>query len=591
MERKINKKLYLKGVAEDLLTLWKLSTSKRRKQFLALIVFSLLNTLAELASIGSVIPFLILFSNPSKIYEYPFVMSVLNFFTNFFPNFNFFQIFTFFFISLIIFSSILRLFFLRLSLMISYSSASDLSLKIYKNIINQPYTYHLKLKTSSIITALTNKINVVAFHIIQSVFVSISSFLIVFGFLIGIFLYNPYIASCLLAFFIIFYFSIGFIFQNKLIQNSFDIERLLDRLVKLVQESLGSIKEIILGNLQQGLIDHYMQLDKSMRNVQSYNSFIGSAPRILIESIGVIVLLFLAFFLNQSGQAITEFLPILGLIIYSSQKVLPSIHSLFSAWSNIKGEHATLRNVIKLLENNDFKFKHDFEGHEDLKFNYQIKFKNISFSYENSSTIILDKINITIKKGSKVAILGASGSGKSTFVNILMALQKPSVGEIFVDSQPLTGDRIYNWRRKIAHVPQDVFLLNASIAENVAFGVPLEKINLGKVSRILNQLGFKDFIETLEKKLLSEVGERGINLSGGQRQKIAIARALYRKASLLVFDEATSSLDSKSQDDILKVIFSLPKKITVIMITHQTELTKNFDKIYMLKNKIFSQIN
>lgn len=591
MERKINKKPYLKGVAEDLLTLWKLSTSRRRKQFLALIVFSLLNTLAELASIGSVIPFLILFSNPSKINEYPFVISVLNFFTNFFPNFNFFQIFTFFFIFLIIFSSILRLFFLRLSLMISYSSASDLSLKIYKNIINQPYAYHLKLKTSSIITALTNKINVVAFHIIQSVFVSISSFLIVFGFLIGIFLYNPYIASFLLAFFIIFYFSIGFIFQNKLIKNSFDIERLLDRLVKLVQESLGSIKEIILGNLQQGLIDHYMQLDKSMRNVQSYNSFIGSAPRILIESIGVIVLLSLAFFLNQSGQAITEFLPILGLIIYSSQKVLPSIHSLFSAWSNIKGEQATLRNVIKLLENNDFKFKHNYEDHEDLKFNYQIKFKNISFSYENSSAIILDKINITIKKGSKVAILGASGSGKSTFVNILMALQKPSIGEIFVDSQLLTGDRIYNWRRKIAHVPQDVFLLNASIAENVAFGVPLEKINLGKVSRILNQLGFKDFIETSEKKLLSEVGERGINLSGGQRQKIAIARALYRKASLFVFDEATSSLDTKSQDDILKAIFTLPKNITVIMITHQTELTRNFDKIYMLKNKNFTQIN
>ena len=205
--------------------------------------------------------------------------------------------------------------------------------------------------------------------------------------------------------------------------------------------------------------------------------------------------------------------------------------------------------------------------------------------------IILKNINISIQKGSKIAILGPSGSGKSTFVNILMALQKPSVGEIFVDSQPLTGDRIYNWRRKIAHVPQDVFLLNASIAENVAFGVPLEKINLGKVSRILNQLGFKDFIETSEKKLLSEVGERGINLSGGQRQKIAIARALYRKASLFVFDEATSSLDTKSQDDILKAIFTLPKNITVIMITHQTELTRNFDKIYMLKNKNFTQIN
>ena len=591
MERKIEKKLYLRSVAEDLLILWKLSTNRRKKQFLALIVFSFLNTLAELASIGSVIPFLVLFSNPSKINDYPVVFSALNFFINFFPNFDYFQIFTFFFIALIIFSSLLRLFYLRLSLMISYSSASDLSLKIFENVINKPYSFHLKLKTSSIITALTNKINVVAFHIIQSIFVSISSFFIVIGFLIGIFLYNPYIASCLLAFFIIFYFSIGLIFQNKLIKNSFDIEGLIDRLVKLVQESLGSIKEIILGNLQQGLIDHYKLLDKSMRNVQSYNSFIGSAPRILIESIGIIVLLTSAFFLDRSGQTVTEIIPILGLVIYSSQKVLPSVQSMFSAWSNIKGEQATLRNVIRLLEHNNLEFKHNHVNYENLKFNSQIKFKNLSFSYENSSSIILKNINISIQKGSKIAILGPSGSGKSTFVNILMGLQKPSTGEIFVDTQLLTDDRIYNWRRKIAHVPQDVFLLNASIAENVAFGESFDKINLRKVSRILNQIGFKSFIEKLEKKLLSEVGERGINFSGGQRQRIAIARALYRKASVFVFDEATSSLDAKAQAEILKAIFSLPNNITVIMITHKTELTRNFDKIYMLKNQNLTQVN
>ena len=198
---------------------------------------------------------------------------------------------------------------------------------------------------------------------------------------------------------------------------------------------------------------------------------------------------------------------------------------------------------------------------------------------------------VGLQKGSKIAILGPSGSGKSTFVNILMGLQKPSTGEIFVDTQLLTDDRIYNWRRKIAHVPQDVFLLNASIAENVAFGESFDKINLRKVSRILNQIGFKSFIEKLEKKLLSEVGERGINFSGGQRQRIAIARALYRKASVFVFDEATSSLDAKAQAEILKAIFSLPNNITVIMITHQTELTRNFDKIYMLKNQNLTQVN
>ncbi len=576
-----------KSLGIDLFSLWQYAPIKRKSQFLALFFLSIFNAFAEIISIGSIIPFLVLVSTPEKINEFPNVVLVINNLLKIFPTFNFFQIFTLIFIAIIIFSYTLKLLFLSLSLKVSYSSASDLSVKIFGNILTKSYEYHLSLKTSKVITALSNKVNVIAFHVIQAVFSALSSLLIILVIFITLLSYKPLVTVFISSFLILFYFSLGLFFQKKLLLNSAKIELHLDKLLKLLQESLGSVRDIILDGSHREFIKQYKFHDIAMREAQSLNSFIGSSPKFIIEALGIIFFLLTAFYLNLKNKNLSEIIPILGLIIFATQKILPSIHSFYNAWSNIKGEHSTLNNIINLLnDSSNGPSNKRIRFDKSFKFNQEILFKNVSFSYGATSKYVLKGINLSIIKGSKVALIGTSGSGKSTFADILMGLLLPVSGEIRIDNNLLTSSNLLHWRKKIAHVPQNIYLLDASIIENIAFGVSLEKIDQKKVNKIIKKINLNAFIDSLDKGIYSEIGERGINLSGGQKQKIAIARALYRDASLIVFDEATSSLDPKSQNEIIDVILRLGKDITVIMITHQMSLVKRFKFLFTLKNGI-----
>ncbi len=574
-----------KKLINNLSILWEYSSAKRRSQFLALIFLSVFNAAAEIISIGSIIPFLILVSSPDKINQIPSAVQIINLSSRIFPHLNSFQIFTLFFIFIIIISYGLKILFLRLSLHLSYSTASDLSARIFENIINKPYEYHLKLKTSRVITALSNKVNVVAFHVIQALFIAISSFLIILVIFMLLLTYNPLVTSLITFFILFFYFSLGFLFQKKLLSNSSIIEYHLDKILKLLQESLGSIRDIILEGSQKEFVHKFKFEDTSMRNAQSINSLIGISPKLFIEGIGIIGFLITAMYLNIKNKSFSETIPILGLIIFATQKVLPSVHSFYNAWSNIRGEQSTLNNIIDLLKDSaPSKKDNSNKSEKTISFNHLIEFKNICFSYDNSTKKVLKNVNLKIHKGTKIALIGPSGSGKSTFINILMGLLMPVSGEIWIDNKLLCVSNISNWRKKIAHVPQDIYLLDASIAENIAFGISADKINYKKINKIIKQIKLHVLIQSLEKGVFSNIGERGINLSGGQKQKIAIARALYKNASLIVFDEPTSSLDTKSQFEVIDVISKLGKDITVIMITHQTNSLKHFEFLLNLKN-------
>jgi len=411
------------------------------------------------------------------------------------------------------------LLFLRLSLKVSYSSASDLSERIFGNILTKSYEYHLSLKTSKVITALSNKVNVIAFHIIHSIFLALSSLLIILVIFIALLSYKPLVAIFISSFLILLYFFLGLFVQKKLLLNSAKIELHLDKLLKLLQESLGSIIDIILDGSHREFIKKYKFHDISMREAQSLNSFIGSSPKFIIEALGIIFFLLTAFYLNLKNKNLSEIIPILGLIIFATQKILPSIHLFYNAWSNIKGEYSTLNNIIYLLNDSSNGLSNKrIRFDKSFKFNNEISFKNVSFSYGASSKYVLKDINLSISKGSKVALIGTSGSGKSTFANILMGLLLPVSGEIWIDNNLLTSSNLFHWRKKIAHVPQNIYLLDASIIENIAFGISPKKINHKKIKKIIKKINLSALIDSLDKGIHSEIGERGITLSGGQKQ-------------------------------------------------------------------------
>jgi ATP-binding cassette subfamily B protein len=269
----------------------------------------------------------------------------------------------------------------------------------------------------------------------------------------------------------------------------------------------------------------------------------------------------------------------LGLIGFSAQRLFPLVQSVYAAWATLIGNKFYLIDIRKSLE-----FESQINNfNNNLNFNKNIVFKNISFQYNNSKKI-LDNFNFTINKGTSVAIIGSSGKGKSTLVDITIGLLEPTQGSIYIDEQKIEKKNINDWRSKISHVPQEYFIIDDTIANNIAFTLDKQKIDRNNLILSAKIAELHDFIMTLPNQYESQVGEEGSVLSGGQRQRLAIARALYKKKDILIFDEATSALDFELEEKLVNNInFYLPN-ITLIVITHRISKIKNIKKIINLDN-------
>ena len=265
-------------------------------------------------------------------------------------------------------------------------------------------------------------------------------------------------------------------------------------------------------------------------------------------------------------------MPALGSLALGAQRILPLVNQIYQAHSANRGIAYSLIDVIKILENKDYPL--DTKSNINFSFKKSIILKNLKFSYKKDNTYVLQNLNFEILKGSKVAITGPSGSGKSTLLDLIMGLIEPTEGEIIVDNFSIKNNKD-QWQMKIAHVPQFIYLADVTIAENIAFGIPKDKIDLAKVIKASKQAQIHDFIESRELGYNEIVGERGIKLSGGQRQRLGIARALYKEAELLILDEATSALDNETEDSFIEIIDNLEKNITVIIVAHRLSSIKN----------------
>lgn len=274
-------------------------------------------------------------------------------------------------------------------------------------------------------------------------------------------------------------------------------------------------------------------------------------------------------------------LPILAMLALGAQRLLPIMQQLYGNWSVVMGSKAALAEVLALLDQ-PLPIQAGLAEPASLSFRESIRFDNVSFQYGSQSSLVLNSVDFTIAKGSRVGIIGSTGSGKSTVLDLLMGLLDPTNGRILVDGKPINAEHRRAWQRTIAHVPQSIFLVDASITENIAFGIPIEFIDIARVHDAAKQAQAVDFIESLPLRYDHIVGERGVRLSGGQRQRIGIARALYKQASVLVFDEATSALDNETEYAVMEAINGLSDDLTLIVIAHRLNTLKNCDVIIKL---------
>lgn len=551
----------------------------RRFQIFLVFLLIIISSFAEIVSIGSIIPFISFILNPTTISD-----SI--FFNRFIKEINFTDLslfFTILFISAAFFSAFFRVLLVKLSTKYSFLIGCDLSLKMFRLSLYQPYDTHLERNSSELISGIVHK----TYSLITVIMMSLNLFasIIISTVIIATLIFlNPLASFLILISLGVIYFSVMMYFRKKLLLNSLHESFEVTKVIKILQEGLGGVRDILLNGTQDYYCQLYNKSDISLRLAQAENQFISSSPRYIIESLGLTIIALLAFwFCRNNDNRLTDVIPILAAVAISIQRLLPLIQQIYSSWSTILANKSLLEDGINLLEQK-IPILHNFEN-IDFQFKESITLKNISYAYTNSpNKIILDNVNITIKKGMHIGIVGNTGSGKTTFTDLLMGLLTPTVGSIYIDDLILNQESMRSWQKKIAHVPQSIFLTDASIKENIAFSISPDEIDFKNVVEAAREAHIHTMIDNLPEKYNTQVGERGIRFSGGQRQRIGIARALYKNAEVLFFDEATSALDNETEVAVMEAINQLDKNLTVFIVAHRLTTLKSCDLILEIDN-------
>jgi len=545
-----------------------------------------ISAFAEIVSLGAVLPFLAMLTAPERVLHHPSFAIFAKALKITSPEQLALPLTIFFIITALI-AGVIRILLLWFSSRLTSASGSELSIDVYRRILYQPYQDHVSLNSSEVISSITLKVNGVVFGIVLPLLTLLNSILLLISILLALITINILLSLISMVVFGISYGVLAWMARKRLIQNSKSIVYEQSKSIKVLQESLGGIRDVLLDGTQMLYSNIFRDTDIPLRRATGSNNFIGQYPRFAIETIGIILIAVLAFYLRIQVGGVGTALPILGAMVIGFQRLLPALQQIYNSWVSIVGNNSQLMDIIKILEK---PIPDVLTRPEPLKFTQNIELKNVLFKYTESSQLILNGINLNIKKGERIGFIGSTGTGKSTLLDVIMGLLVPIEGKILVDSQEINGESLRAWQRNIAHVPQNIYLADTSFAENIAFGVPLELIDYNRVKYAANLACISDFIEKSVDGYNTFVGERGVQISGGQRQRIGIARALYKQSEVLIFDEATSALDNRTEQEVMDAIARLNRNLTILIIAHRLTSLKDCDLIIELdKGKVLRQ--
>lgn len=564
-----------------LVTVWKYLTLRRRFQLLLLLAVMCFSGAAELLSLGAVLPFLTVFSAPEILWRYEFVEMLAKRFGWSDSN----QLLlpaVIVFVVAVLFAAMVRLINLWFNGRLAAAIGSDLSCDAYRRTLYQPYDVHVRRNSSIVITNTTTQIGftVVAFNALLQ---AITSAVVAFGLLIGLLLIDANAALSVAVIFGTAYGLLIFITRRELQSNGQKITTASNKRLQSLQEGLGAIRDVLLDSSQSTYLKIYQHSDRHQRRLEAKNNFLANSPRFALEALGMVAIALLGLFLVvQRGNASTV-LPLLGVLALGAQRLLPALQQIYRGWASLKSYNSAMNGVVEMLQQpiptqNDSVYP--------LLFSNNVELSGVVFRYGPGLSDILKDVKLKLIRGERVGIIGSTGSGKSTLIDLLMGLLRPTSGSVLVDGVDLRDPSYPNienaWRAAIAHVPQSIYLADSSFAENIAFGVPKNEIDFQKVVRAAKQACIHEFIESKPNGYYSSVGERGVQLSGGQRQRIGIARALYKNCQVLVLDEATSALDTTTEQSVMESIEGLGKDLTIVIIAHRISTVLNCDRLIKL---------
>lgn len=574
--------------------LYKLLTPKQRRRLMRLQVFVILMSFAEIAGVISIGPFMAVVGNMSLLEGEGFWGKVYDF-TKFDSPENFLFWMGIGVLSVLVMGSALSIFTMWNLFIYAQQVGAQIGNRLFQHYLFQPWLFHSSGSSAKLTNQIAQETLRVTDKIIQPLLQMGAKAVLSGLMMLAILFYNPVVALVAALIFSAAYFCLYRLVRLRLIRHGKVISEMQTHRFKLMGEGFGGIKDILILGKQNIFSERFDEASRKFARSKGVNQAISQVPRYAMELVafGSIILLILYLLKLYNGD-LGEILPVLAVYALAGFKVLPSFQQIYSCFSSIKGNIAAFEAIHKDLkesysrsvdiENQKQKLE---ENIERLSIDHCINLKDVTFSYPGKSDPALHELNIMIPTRKTIGIVGASGSGKSTTIDILLGLITPSEGVLLVDGFPLASNSNENamrvWQNSIGFVPQSIFISDSSIRENIAFGISVSKIDDVKLGKAVRLAHLEELLEQLPEGLDTRVGERGVQLSGGQCQRIGIARALYHDPEVLILDEATSALDNISETLIMDAIHEFSGSKTIVMIAHRLSTVKECDIIFLME--------
>ena len=541
----------------------------------------LLASILETLGIASIFPLINFLTDQEKS---------INFLDNFFINFSFFEsnymillIGIIFLVYLI--KNIFLSFYYWFENSFAYNTRFNLGVRLFRGYLNSPYKFHLKNSSSILVTKIVQETSIFGSSI-MNLSALITETMVVIGITSLLLIIKPYETFYVIM--IILSASLIFYYLTKKI--TFKLGKFLvtaqKSSMKILNESLRSLQEIIIFRVSEYFYKLFKSKSMEVSELGYKMSFINRMPKIWFEMVAVAIISFIIIYSALQNESTVSTLGTLGIFFLSALKIIPSVNKILVALQSIRYSETavtSLSNDIELFQNQNILNKENLKF-KKLNFKQNIIFKNIGFKFTSETEEILKDINFEIKKNEFIAIIGKTGSGKTTFLNLLMGLLKPTSGQITVDESDI-NNHIKEWRSNLGFVPQNINLLDESLKKNIAYGLNDNQISEANIDKSIELSQLSTFLQNNKKQIEMSIGESGIKISGGQKQRIAIARALYNNPEILILDEPTSSLDPVTTSKLFDTLKKLNNEKTIILVSHDIKDFNIFDKVYEIKNQ------
>jgi len=553
-----------------LLTLFRLMTGRRRRQFVVTLALMLVGAVAELGTIGAALPFLALLSGEPGAGRFARWIAWLPIRPDGVLGFALILV------AAATIAAAVRLMLVWTTQRLVMGIGHDVATSIFARMLRQPYAEFVKRNSSEVLGSL-EKVRDIVGSMLQPAMQGLIAIVIAVAIAALLFAIAPFATLAAGGTVTAAYVLISLAGRGRLRRNSRILAEAANARTKIVQEGLGGIRDIMLDHSQPIFEAKFREIDRRFRRALASNVFLSSAPRFLVESAGIVALALIAVAMSLEPGGLVRAIPVLGALALGAQRLLPLIQQAYNGWSLGLGNLQALEDVALLLRSAPGGEDRPPEP-EPLPFRREIAFDRVGFGYGDSGFALQD-VDIAIARGERVGIVGTTGSGKSTLLDLLMGLLAPTSGAIRIDGTALGPTTRAAWQAQIAHVPQSIYLMDDTIAANIAFGVPPDRVDPARVEAAAEAARLGPFLAELADGLSTRVGERGIRLSGGQRQRIGLARALYKGAEILILDEATSALDDTTEAEVMESLMALGGTKTLIIVAHRRSTLAGCDRI------------